>query len=94
MKVPLGKMPRIDVPFRRVAMDLAEPLEPHTYSKNRYILTFVDMPQDILKQYRYRLLTQNPWRKHYSIFSAVLGYLVKFEQIWNIVYFSCYERSE
>ena len=39
---PLGKMPRIYVPFRGVAMDLVEPLEPRTRSKNRYILTLVD----------------------------------------------------
>ena len=38
----LGKMPRIDVPFRRVATDLIGPLKPVTYNKNRYILTLVD----------------------------------------------------
>ena len=42
IKAPLGKMPRIDVPFRRVAMDLVGPLEPRTHIKNRYILTLVD----------------------------------------------------
>ena len=35
-------MPRIGVPFRRVAMDLVGPLEPRTHRKNRYILTLVD----------------------------------------------------
>ena len=35
-------MPRIDVPFRRVATDLIGPLKPVTYIKNRYILTLVD----------------------------------------------------
>ena len=35
---PLGKMPRIDVPFRRVAMDLVGPLKPRTHSKHRHIL--------------------------------------------------------
>ena len=35
-------MPRIDVPFRRVATDLIGPLKPVTYNKNRYILTLVD----------------------------------------------------
>ena len=35
-------MPRIDVPFRRVATDLIGPLKPVTYNQNRYILTLVD----------------------------------------------------
>ena len=35
-------MPRIDVPFRRVATDLIGSLKPVTYNKNRYILTLVD----------------------------------------------------
>ena len=35
-------MPRIDVPFKRVATDLIGPLKPVTYSKNRFILTVVD----------------------------------------------------
>ena len=42
VKAPLGKMPRIDVPFRRVATDLIGPLKPVAYNKNRYILTLVD----------------------------------------------------
>ena len=42
VKAPLGKMPRIDVPFRRVATDLIGPLKPVIYNKNRYILTLVD----------------------------------------------------
>ena len=35
-------MPRIDVPFKRIATDLIGPLKPVTYSKNRFILTVVD----------------------------------------------------
>ena len=35
-------MPRIYVPFRRVATDLTDLLKPVTYNKNRYILTLVD----------------------------------------------------
>lgn len=41
-KVPLGKMPLIDTPFDRVAVDLIGPLDPVTDRKNRYILTLVD----------------------------------------------------
>ena len=42
VKAPLGKMPRIDVPFKRVATNLIGPLNPVTYNKNRFILTLVD----------------------------------------------------
>ena len=41
-KVPLGKLPVIDVPFQRVAVDLVGPLFPATDRGNRYILTLVD----------------------------------------------------
>ena len=41
-KVPLGKMPVIDIPFLRVAVDLVGPIKPVTARKNRYILTIVD----------------------------------------------------
>ena len=41
-KVPLGKMPLIERPFQRVAVDLIGPIEPMTDRKNRYILTMVD----------------------------------------------------
>jgi hypothetical protein len=41
-KVPLGYMPLIDVPFKRVAVDLVGPLYPVTDKGNRYILTLVD----------------------------------------------------
>ncbi|XP_062601794.1 uncharacterized protein LOC134263457 [Saccostrea cucullata] len=41
-KVPLEKMPLIDTPFERVAVDLVGPLSPITDKGNRYILTVVD----------------------------------------------------
>lgn len=41
-KVKLGEMPRIETPFRRVAVDLVGPIEPMTDRKNRYILVMVD----------------------------------------------------
>lgn len=40
--MPLGKMPVIDIPFLRVAVDLKGPIKPVTARKNRYILTIVD----------------------------------------------------
>ena len=42
IRAPLGKMPRIDVPFKRIACDLVGPLKPITNNKNRYILTVMD----------------------------------------------------
>lgn len=41
-KAPLGQMPLIDTPFKRVAVDIIGPLKPFTRSGNRYILTMVD----------------------------------------------------
>ncbi|KAL3872608.1 hypothetical protein ACJMK2_035823 [Sinanodonta woodiana] len=41
-RVPLGKMPLIDTPFKRVAVDIVGPILPITDRKNRYILTLVD----------------------------------------------------
>ena len=42
VKAPLGKMPVIDEPFKRVAVDIIGPLDPVTDNGNRYILTLVD----------------------------------------------------
>ncbi|XP_050030532.2 uncharacterized protein [Dermacentor andersoni] len=41
-KVPLEKMPLVDTPFRKVAIDILGPLKPATRKSNRYILTLVD----------------------------------------------------
>ena len=41
-KVPLGKLPLIDTPFRRVAVDIVGPIEPCSEKRNRYILTMID----------------------------------------------------
>ena len=41
-KAVLGRMPIIDIPFQRIAIDLVGPIEPMTERKNRYILTIVD----------------------------------------------------
>ena len=40
--VPLGKMPIIDTPFDRVAVDLVGPIFPPTERGNKYILTMMD----------------------------------------------------
>ena len=40
--VPLGKVPMIETPFHRVAMDLIGPMIPATDRGNRYILTVID----------------------------------------------------
>ena len=41
-KAPLGKMPLIDTPFKRVAVDIVGPTEPRSDKKLRYILTMID----------------------------------------------------
>ena len=41
-KVPLGKMPLIEVPFQRIAIDLVGPIAPPSARGHRYILTIVD----------------------------------------------------
>ena len=41
-QVPLDEMPKIDVPFKRVAVDLVGPIHPIAASGKRYILTMVD----------------------------------------------------
>lgn len=42
IRAPLGKMPVIDIPFRRVVVDIAGLLVPITDKGNRYILTLLD----------------------------------------------------
>lgn len=42
-RAPLGRMPTIETPFQRVAVDLIGPIAPRAGSGNRYILTMVDM---------------------------------------------------
>ena len=41
-KVPLGKMPIIDTPFERVAVDLVGPLIPASDRNHKYVLTLID----------------------------------------------------
>ncbi|XP_072179686.1 uncharacterized protein [Diadema setosum] len=41
-KAPLGRMPLIEVPFERIAVDIVGPIHPMTERKNRYILTIID----------------------------------------------------
>ena len=41
-KVPRGKMPLMDLPFKRVAVDLIGPITPASDKGHRYVLTLVD----------------------------------------------------
>ena len=41
-KVPLGSMPLIDTPFKRVAVDIVGPIAPPSKAGHRYILTLID----------------------------------------------------
>ena len=40
--LPLGNLPLIDTPFKRVAVDIVEPIELRSDKKSRYILTMID----------------------------------------------------
>ena len=41
-KVPLGSMPLIDTPFKRVAVDIVRPMAPPSEAGHQFILTLVD----------------------------------------------------
>ena len=41
-KVPLGKLPLIDTPFKSVTVDIVGPIEPRFEKRNHYILTMID----------------------------------------------------
>ena len=41
-KVPLGKLPLLDTPFKRISVHLVGQIEPHSDQKSRYILTMID----------------------------------------------------
>ena len=41
-KGPLGRLPLIDTPFKRVAVDIVGPIEPRSNNRSRYILTMMD----------------------------------------------------
>ena len=41
-RAPLGEIPLIDLPFKRVAIDLVGPITPASEKGHRYILTLVD----------------------------------------------------
>ncbi|XP_033101459.1 uncharacterized protein LOC117104684 [Anneissia japonica] len=41
-KVPLGRMPLIEAPFERIAVDIVGPIFPMSKDRNRYILTIID----------------------------------------------------
>ena len=41
-KVPLQSVPVVDVPFKRVAVDLIGPIDPPSEAEHRYILMLVD----------------------------------------------------
>ena len=44
-KAPMNTMPLFDTPFKRIDVDIIEPIEPMTDRRNRCILTLVDYPK-------------------------------------------------
>ena len=41
-RAPLQRMPLIDLPFKRVAVDIVGPIHPPSEARHRYIMTLVD----------------------------------------------------
>ena len=39
---PLQKLPLVDIPFKRIAVDIVGPIHPASVDGHRYILTVVD----------------------------------------------------
>lgn len=64
---PLGRMPLIDVPFQRVAVDIVGPIEPRSPQGNRYILTLMDFAT------RYPKAVALPSIKAERVAEALLG---------------------
>lgn len=48
VRAPLGRMPLIDVPFKRVAVDIIGPVHPPSDQGHKYILTLVDYARNPL----------------------------------------------
>ena len=59
-KVPLGSMPLIDSPFKRVAVDAVGPKAPLSEAGHWYILTLVDYATRYPEQFHSRRLLQSP----------------------------------
>ena len=70
-RVPLGDMPLIDMPFRRVAVDLVGPISPPSEKGHRYILTLVDYATRYPKPFYLRILKRRQGRKHCWIRTTV-----------------------
>ena len=70
-KVPLGKMPLIEVPFHRIAINLVGPLIPSARG-HRYILTVVDYATRYVEALPLkRIITVKVAEQLVSIFSRV-----------------------
>ena len=62
-KVPLGKLPLIDTPFKRVSVQLVGPIEPRSDKKSRYILTMIDYARRYPEAVALLALKRTAWRK-------------------------------
>ena len=62
-KVPLGKLPLIDTPFKRVSVELVGPTEPRSDKKSRYILAMIDYATRYTEAIALPSIERNAWRK-------------------------------
>ena len=65
-KVPLGSMPLMDTPFKRVVVDIVRPIAPPSEAGLRYILTLVDYAtvqcmQEVSRLLSIKGLTSTPY---------------------------------
>ena len=72
--VPLQRMPVIDIPYKRVAVDLVGLIYPPSDSGYRYILTLVDYATRYFEAVALKKVTAEMWRRPSYIFIAMLGF--------------------
>ena len=64
LKVPLVTMPLMDIPFKRVAIDIVGEIFPASSRGQRYILTLVDYATRYAEAVPLKVLLQLPLRRH------------------------------
>ncbi|GFO43369.1 gypsy retrotransposon integrase-like protein 1 [Plakobranchus ocellatus] len=64
-RVPLEKVPLIDTPFKRVAIDLVGPINPPSEAGHGFILTSWTTPQGWPRRCRYTRSIRNLWQRRW-----------------------------
>ena len=64
-KVPLGKMPLMDLPFKRVTKDLIGPITPASDKGHRYMLNLVDYATRYPEAMSFKNIDTETVQKHF-----------------------------